>query len=627
MCGITAVIKHSDLKWARTDLDRMRDEVWYRGPDDSGTCVFHGPAEKSATCDEWNWRVGLAHRRLSILDLTPAGHQPMSYRQRLWIIYNGETYNYVELRRELVRCGHTFRSESDTEVVLAAYAEWGTESFQRLRGMWAMAIYDIERRHVIVCRDRVGIKPLYIWAGQGMVAIASEIKQFRHLPAFSYRADSTSVAEYLNTGYEDPLRTFFADIRPVPAGHWTSIDTDSLTVSDPQPYWHPENTREAHVDTCEAGRAFAAKFDECIALHMRSDVPVGCALSGGLDSTSIVVSADRLTAGDTHLNTFTSTFPGDATDEREYVDAVLAQIRHRPHFDTPSPAGFISDLNRLVWTHDEPPGSASIYASYCLARLARARQVPVLLSGQGGDELFGAYWASYLVYLRGLFHAGRLLPLCMHLGGALWRGGNPHIIGQVPTLLKRYRARRRPVIRVRLRHMPELTRSSEFLSKLLNLDERARRLYEIRTMFLPRLLKWDDRNSMAFSVEGRYPFLDHELIELVLSFSGEILYRNGWTKWPLRYGLRDRLPGRIFQRRTKFGFETPQLKWLQGPLRPEIERWMQTDRPVWQHVLRDDVRLLSARVWANGTQAEESGQELFRTFLYDRWLEVFSVRH
>src|SRR5262245_907809 len=197
----------------------MVDAVEHRGPDDMGAVFLNG----ARTTPEGPWRQGLGHRRLSIIDVSPSGHQPMMYRDRYWIVSNGEAYNYLELRAELERAGHRFRSTSDTEVILAAYAEWGTDCFARLRGMWGMLIVDLERRQAVLCRDRLGIKPLYLWRGPGLLAVASELKQFLALPGFRPVLELQAAAEYIATGYEKPNRSFLQEIEPVPAGTFRTI--------------------------------------------------------------------------------------------------------------------------------------------------------------------------------------------------------------------------------------------------------------------------------------------------------------------------------------------------------------------------------------------------------------------
>ncbi len=625
MCGIVGILKDFNACVPAGTLASMTTEISHRGPDDEGTMLFYNHDERwePGNGEQTNWQVALGSRRLSILDLSPAGHMPMSYQSKFWITYNGEVYNYVEIRAELERLGHEFRSTSDTEVILAAYAQWGTGCFQRFRGMWGLILFDTIRNVIVICRDRLGVKPLYIWQSQGIVAIASEIKQLLHMPGFVPRMNYAVASEYLRTGYEDQHNSFFQDVYPVPEGCYITIALDTLALSTPQSYWHPERVQIAVTDTLEAGRLFAAKLRESVRLRLRSDVPVGCALSGGMDSSSIAMLVNEINAGQAAtLHTFTSTFPGDPLDERSYVDAVTSSIRSTPHFITPDAHSFLEEMDHFLRMHDEPIGGLSIYASYCIARLTRQAGVPVTLNGQGCDEILSGYWQFYFLYLRQLAQHGRLLPLLHHFGGAALKGGNPALLSQVPVMLRRYRARSKPDEFVQLRRKPD---SIPYLQKMMALQEGDLRIQEIRSFSLPRLLKWDDRNSMAFSVEGRYPFLDHELIELCLSFASSTLYHRGWTKWPLRTGLKDTLPHKIYSRRSKFGFEVPQDKWLYGPMRPAIENWLHQDRPLWELVERADVMRLAEQVWQLQGKQKEPGQALFRLFVFDRWAEIFGI--
>ena len=632
MCGITALFRDLNRDISGEVIEKMTDTIYHRGPDDGGTTFFmqddgywQPSSYPSAT-----WRSALGSRRLSIQDVSQAGHMPMQYQNRFWIVYNGEVYNFVEIRSELAHLGHTFRSSSDTEVILAAYAEWGMDCFARFRGMWGLVLVDCLRGEAILCRDRLGIKPLYIWQRPGMMAVVSEIKQLRHIPDIAFKMNCATASEYLRTGYEATDRSFLRDVCPVPAGTWIRVSLDTLTTSSPQDYWHPERITVSVTDAREASQLFAQKLRECVNIHLRSDVPVGCALSGGLDSCSIATLVHQLQRDAQHtqheLHTFTATFPGDAVDERMYVDAVLPAIQATPHFVTPHPATFLEEMDDFLRTHDEPVGSLSVYAGYCIARLTRQANVPVTLNGQGGDEILSGYWQSYFFYLRHLAQQRRFVPLVHNLLGAAMPQGNSTLLTQIPVMLKRFNARRHATPQFRLK-MQVGEEHTSILSKVLALDEQSWRLAEIRSMFLPRLLKWDDRNSMAFSVEGRYPFLDHELIDLCLSFAPHTLYHYGWTKCPLRIGLQDVLPQSLLTRRSKVGFEVPQDKWLCGPLRPTLENWLTQDRPLWKYVERADVQRLAHTTWQLSLRNREvTGQTLFRLFMFDRWMDLFHVK-
>ena len=493
--------------------------------------------------------------------------------------------------------------------------------FERMRGMWGVVIVDSLRRSAILCRDRLGMKPLYVWQSSGLVAAVSEIKQLIGVPGFRARRSEQAVNEYLATGYEDETRSFFRGVTPVPPGNYLMLSIGENALSPPQPYWWPERVETSIFDTTQAADAFAAKLDECVRIHLRSDVPVGCALSGGLDSSAIAVMVHNQSWTATDLHTFTSTCDGDPTEEREYVDAMLNVIRATAHFTAPSPQGFWDDLRDFVWSHDEPVSSLSMYAGYCVSRITQAAKVRVILSGEGGDEILSGYWQSYFLYLRELGLRGQVLTLGAHLVGALLPGGNPTLVSQMPAMLRRYVARRRGL--TLKAGQPNVV--SEVLRRTLASQGQARRVNEIRTLYLPRLLKWDDRNLMAFSIEGRYPFLDHELIELCLSFAPEILYRRGWTKWPLRRGLANVLPERVVRRRSKFGFWVPQDRWLRTGLRSALSSWLESDRPLWDDVDRATIRRLAEDTWRGRGRGNETGQGLVRCFMLDKWLEVFDV--
>lgn len=619
MCGITALFKQRDFAQPLSLVRLMSDRVAHRGPDGAGMVGLRG-ATVTRSGESTAWQIALANRRLSIMDVSEAAAQPMVYNDRYWLTYNGEVYNFLELRAELEKFGHVFRTAGDAEVVLAAFAEWGTRCFERMRGMWSLVLVDAQEGHAVVCRDRMGIKPLYVWRGAGLLAVVSEVKQLLAIRGFRVRRSDKAVAEFLATGYEDPTCSFFSGVAPLPSGTYRTFRVGDESLSPPTSYWWPERVTASISDTGQASQAFAAKLDECVRLHVRSDVPAGCALSGGLDSSAIALIIDRHGGQETALRTFTSTCIGDPPGELQYVDAVLNGIRATPHFVTPSPNGFMDDLDDFVYHQDEPVSSLSMYAGYCVARMAREEEVPVILSGQGGDEILSGYWQSYFLYMRELGLAGRISELAKNMLGALLPDGNPTLLRQVPVMLRRYSSRRRGPSFIK----GQSSSDRAVLHRTMASRGQERRLSEIR-MMLTRLLRWDDRNSMAFGVETRYPFLDHGLIELCLSFAPEVLYHHGWTKWPLRLGLQDVLPDQVAHRRSKFGYWVPQDRWLCGSLRPSLAEWLSSDRPLWNLLDRTSIRRLAEKTWQLSGRRDECGQALVRCFLFDKWLEVFNV--
>jgi asparagine synthase (glutamine-hydrolysing) len=493
--------------------------------------------------------------------------------------------------------------------------------------MWAIVVVDLVAKKAIVSRDRLGIKPLYIWRREGYIALASEIKQFHALATPPRALNREGCALYILTGYEDPKGSLFRDVEQMAPGCWQEIDLSSLAVGQPTAYWHPERLQPTISDPTQAAQLLRDKLLESVRLHLRSDVPVGCALSGGLDSSAVATLIDSVKNGQTKpLFTFSVVFPGCNEDERTFVDAVLKRIVGEPYFTTPSYSSFLEDLNRFLWVQDEPTASLSQYAGYCLSRLTREMEVPVVLNGQGGDEGLGGYWQLYFTYLLSLVRSAHYGRACAHLAGSLLGDGNPQFVRQLPRMLTRYRSRTRALVPIKMDGVDASTVvGSSRLVHYINLNPQAQRISEIRDMFLPQLLKWDDRNFMAFGVEGRYPFLDHEVLELCLQFERSVLYDRGWTKCPLRNGLAGLFPEEIRWRRTKLGFETPQNQWLCGPLRPTFECWLDAERPAWGWVEQSDAKEVAHHVWASPRANEGRKQLLIRLFMFDHWLERFNL--
>jgi len=593
----------------------MTDLVAHRGPHGEGF-LYLTPSDGGLrpVDHESPWSVGLGHRRLAILDLTANAAQPMALpraaargeTRKLWMLFNGEIYNYVELRQELVSAGRVFTSTGDSEVLLAAYDEWGVDCFRRFRGMWSVAIVDGDRGELVLSRDRLGIKPLYRIRDSDRLLLASEIKQFTGVPGIRLRANFSAVADYLVSGYEQIDRTFFEGVEAFEAGTWQRIRLADLEPIASAPYWSPEQITATIDDPNEAAERLRSVLADSVRLQLRSDVPVAVSLSGGLDSSAIatLLSAELGALG---IHTFTASFPGDRVDERHYVEEVLARGHFTPHFVTPTPDAFIDELDEFVWQHDEPVGSLSQYAAYRIAREAATNGIHVTLNGQGGDEILAGYWQSYFSFLQKLWRKGQLVRLCSELGGALLPGGNIEALKQPLFLLRRYRQRRSAG-----------GGAPRMLREILSMTAQQQRLFEIRRLFLPRLLRWDDRNLMAFSVEGRYPFLDYRVIEEALSFSPRALYRAGWTKVPLRRAFDGSLPPKILRRRDKQGFETPQERWCRDALAPTLRRFLESDSPVWSIIDRAQAHP------QDGTP--QPHQTLVRALLVDRWISRFDVR-
>jgi len=620
MCGIACVIDvHGGLDEAT--LGRFTDAVAHRGPDDRGLALFAGDEALSPVAAGQRGMVGLGHRRLSILDLSPAGHQPMASADGgLVIVFNGEIYNYLELRAELARGGHEFRTQCDTEVILAAYREWGVDCVKRFNGMWAFALLDRAQRRLFLSRDRIGVKPLH-WTvlADGTLAFASEIKQFRTLPGFTARPNRRAVLTYLVNGYENPPETFFAGIYAFPPGQRATVDLDRPEVR-PEPFWDAANFAARAWDERELRERIRSVFREAVRFRLRSDVPVGGCLSGGLDSSAIFMVMHELQP-EQRFNAFSACFEEPGIDERPFMAQVIDATGSLHHQVFPSPDDFVDDMGAFLHQHDEPVGSLSMYAQYRIMRSAREAGVPVLLDGQGGDELFSGYWTPYMLLMNRWRHSGDLLSIARHLAGACLPKGNIELVRQAMIHLLEYRrrdARGLPYIVNRnllATHVQaaDLTwhRDAQDLS-----PEEYRRA-EICRIHLPRLLKWEDRNSMAFAIESRVPFLDVNLVELMLSVKAKTNMRHGWTKYQFRRAMGGILPPGICWRRDKKGFETPQGRWLKsGPLHDHFQAWAnRADHPVAEFIetpFRDiAAHLATGNFDING---------MFRLYCLDRWL-------
>jgi asparagine synthase (glutamine-hydrolysing) len=538
MCGVSGFWGPPD----RVLLEAMTGAQVHRGPDDLGFVETE--------------HASLGFRRLSIIDLA-GGRQPMTTDDGLvHISYNGEVYNFRELRAELEALGHAFHTTCDTEVVLHAYAEWGTGCFSRFNGMWGVALLDLrgDRPQLVLARDHFGIKPMYYAQHGDRVLFASEIKAILQDPTFPRRVDDQQMYEYLAFGLFDHTEaTFFDRVRAVPAAAYAVVDDRGIRV---ERYWEPVLSEDGSGDPSE----FRAVFERAVERRLVADVPVGICLSGGLDSTSIcTVMARQLEAhvpdsvslGD-RLQTFSAVFPGDPIDETRYIDAVLDVTGAATSRCEPTAKNFVREMEPWVWHIEEPMVSSAPFAMWMVMRLAREK-VTVTLDGQGGDELLGGYDHYPYVYLRELLKKRRYRTFAREA----WQSRD--VVG--PLVRRRLRQRRHPV-NVRDLLVPEFTASRrQPVDDRVNDDLKRRLLQDFTTYSLPPLLRYEDRASMAHSLEARLPFLDQELVEHIHALPAHAIIEHGWNRRALREGLKDTLPGIVYRRRKKIGFTTPEFRW------------------------------------------------------------------
>jgi asparagine synthase (glutamine-hydrolysing) len=490
--------------------------------------------------------------------------------------------------------------------------------------MWALAVVDLQRHVLVLSRDRLGIKPLYETTVKGALLFASEIKQFFATGWVKPVANTQAMVEYVDTGYETKPLTMFAGIETFEPGCWAEIPLNRPARPAPHDFWSPSLAQRRHRDVRDAAGEFRALFDDAVKLQLRADVPVGVSLSGGLDSSAIYGQV-RATKDVKSVDAFSAAFDEPSFDERPFIQQVLDLHGGCLHLAFPDAAGFIRECDRFVIHHDEPVASLSQYAGWCVMARARAARVPVLLSGQGADELFSGYWPAYYLYL---YHRPSVLPF--HVIGSVLPGGNSSLVKQIIPHFRQYYnrclRRNREILTTDWRGRPG-TRIENWASRSQHLDPAAFRLAEIRDIHLPRLLKWEDRNAMAFGVEGRYPFLDHRLVEYALTVAPFINLDRGWNKVLLRTAFADVLPAGVQLRRGKNGFVTPQSKWLGAELRPMLSSWAAHPSARFREIV-DAQRLksLSDRLLRFRPHPMDERQLLFiRLFLLDRWLTRFGV--
>ena len=543
MCGIGGTVGATPDPAA---LERMASTMRKRGPDGQGS---------------WHDDVaGFAFRRLAIIDLHERSNQPMHFGP-LHLVFNGEIYNYRELREELRGHGHTFETEGDAEVLLHAWSQWGDEALDRFNGMFAFALWDDERRRLVLAADPFGEKPLYYARRGERLVWASEIKALFHDADVGREPDPDAMALFLTRGAMPKTdRSFFAGIERLPAAHILEWRDGEVGV---RRYWTP-----GHVDVPAAYHDAVAELRalllDSIRLRLRSDVPVGTSLSGGIDSSTVVMLSAEL-AGDHTRHAFTARFPGFERDEWRYADEVARAagvVEH--HAVEPTAHDVLEDLDTLLVDHEEPVGSLSIYAQWRVMQEAKAAGVVVLLDGQGGDELFAGYDATTGFALRslGAREAARELQRSPSRAGDI---GLSLAIDYLPTPLRRA-WRQRVTTPYADRSVVETARVLDPLDGAVWRSERGalRRQLLIQAFesSLPQLLRYADRSSMAWSREVRLPYLDRRIANFALSLPAEFVYRDGVTKRILRDVGRGLVPDAVLERRDKVGFEPPQRTWL-----------------------------------------------------------------
>lgn len=620
MCGIAGIVNLKGNPLDKTLLEKMIKVQEHRGPDGKGLFL-----------DE---NIGLGHNRLAIIDLSSAASQPMSNEDgSLIITYNGEIYNYLELRKNLEKKGHIFKSNTDVEVILHSYEEYKENCLSVFNGMWAFAIWDKKNKELFCSRDRLGIKPFYYFLNEEFFAFASEIKALLELGILR-RPNEELIYDFLKFGMLDHTdETFLKGIVKLPAACWLKVNLYSRPLI--RRYWDFEVSDEIDGNEQSDQRyteEFLELFIDAVRLRLRSDVAIGSCLSGGVDSSSIVCIINNLLRKEKNpiigerQRVFSSCFDNKNFDEREYIEEVVKNIQVEKNYVFPNAEEFLEDLDNLIWHQEEPFTSTSIYAQWCVIKKAKEK-VKVLLDGQGGDELLGGYRKFYFFYLLKFFKNRKLFNF---LKMALPFFFSIEILKTL-NLKKGLRYSRWGSKINNIDHYLKPFFVKKFIDHELNFsyqDNLGKRFKEDLVKWsLPVLLRYEDKNSGAFGVEPRLPFLDYRLVEQVSKMPLSQKMYSGWTKFILRKAMKGILPEKIRLRKDKLGFVTPEEVWYKNELNRDINLVFNDSQFITEYVNIREV-LNSFHKYNNSRFSTIFGSSniFFRFYILELWSKKFILK-
>jgi asparagine synthase (glutamine-hydrolysing) len=577
MCGIGGAINYKRRAISLETVQTIGESIEHRGPDDFGF-YFAADGHRVLTrniAEGFDFNVALLHRRLSILDLTERGWQPMQTADKRYTIsFNGEVYNYIEIREELLKKGYSFQTETDTEVILYAYQEWGIDSLIKFNGMFAFAIHDTLKNEVLLVRDPFGIKPLYYVQNENFLLFCSEIKGLLAEPSISRSVNNAKLKEYLKHSWVNhSSSTIFNNVKEFPSASYAIISANTLKSIESKPYWTIQPNERKDLSFEDAVGKVKEIFYNNIKIHLRSDVAVGYTLSGGIDSSSIVGVANAVLPNEKKYSF--SYIPNYAEkSEKKWIDIVNSNVNAQPSFTQPSESTFIEEIEKIIKLQDEPFGSTSIYAQYKVFELVHDNNVKVVLDGQGADEIFAGYpiyfseRALSILKKEGIFkYIGFIRKIDPALNVSKLKQVLKVLYWYLPKEIQNGISSRYFSHSARLLEKGILNnREDEFDTSLYEENFLKASLYKgLKHLWLPSMLRYQDRNSMAFSIEGRVPFLTKDLVEFVYSLPEEyILTHDGFTKRLLKEAMREFIPTEIMARKDKIGFETPEKKWIKN---------------------------------------------------------------
>ncbi|HRJ84268.1 MAG TPA: asparagine synthase (glutamine-hydrolyzing) [Ignavibacteria bacterium] len=607
MCGISGIFNFDGAPVNEAQLREMNRVIHHRGPDGDGIYI------------EGN--AGIGSTRLAIIDLREIANMPIyDTENRYVIVYNGEIFNYVELRNELLQKGHKFNTGSDTEVVLNAYKQWGEDCLHRLNGMWAFAIWDKTKKTLFCSRDRYGIKPLYFYKDDNKLIFGSEIKQILSCGVDKTVNDET-IYDYLVFHFIDHTEnTFFKNITKVQAGHKFTIKNNEFKLSR----WY--NLPEVNYIRDEKN-LYSDLYDllyDSVRLRLRSDVEVGSCLSGGLDSSAIVCIMHEIlhNEGKPEIQkTFTACYDDPLIDERPYVEEVIKQTNSTKYYLFPDVQGFRSDIDKMTYHQDEPYTGATVFAQWSVFKKIHEAGIKVVLDGQGSDEILLGYFSFFPFHLkRNLLNPFKFIS--EYVNGVNTSNLGYNKFTQNLIYFNTGSVRYRHVMKnsrafVKNDFITAHNRRDLFNQMIAATGLEENRLSNLWNISLPSLLRYEDRNSMAFSVEARIPFLDHRLVEYIFRIPLNKLIHKGWTKFALRESLKGRIPEDIRMRKGKLAFSVPQKKWLRE-ITGYLEETFTHDFRSGRFIDRDKVLGIIRSGYFND-------KVLYRAFALEKWMKVFDL--
>lgn len=633
MCGIAGILALDGFDPAT--LVAMTQMIHYRGPSGFGF-AYANPAVAPALAvhhgdtsgPPFRPAIGLGNRRLAILDLSSAGNQPMLGDDgNLCVTYNGEIYNYRELRAELEKLGCRFRTQTDTEVLLRAYQHWGESCLSRFNGMWSFAIWDQRARTLFCSRDRLGVKPFYFTVANDAFYFGSEIKQVLAASAIPRAANPQILSDFLEWGLQDhSASTAFAGVSQLLGGQSLTLRLDRPLKPEIKTWWRLNAGPELSISSQDAVAQFRSTFSDAVRLRLRSDVPVGVSLSGGLDSSAISCEAKRLYPAQT-FDAFSACFTDPEIDEREFISNVVAATRARKYWAYPDSAAFWKNVETIAYHQDEPLGGTSVFAQWSVMRAAQENRVPVLLGGQGGDESLCGYRKYYFFYLRYLASTANpklfneVLRLAYSGTTSYWSLGT---IGRyLPSVARRQLSPLQRFATLALRDAAHESQARQLVGSGQTIAERQK--VDLLITSLPKLLRHEDRNSMAHSIETRMPFLDYRLVEFAVRLPVSMKLRNGWSKWLLREAMSGTLPEPVRLRKSKLGFNAPEAGWLRdGLTNGHKSLWSAGDARLTNLINPRNLQRETDQFLA-GTREALPAETLFRALSLQLWARVHQV--